>query len=323
MGSLGVDDFETVERELAAPDKGEVQVRNLWMSVDPVTRLRMNRNDDQNIAPPAFALGDVLDGGAVGEVIASRDPAFAIGDLVQSWLGWREAFNAPASSLQKLDPGGLPPQSFLGAAGATGLVGYVGLVHVGRPKDGEVIFVSSAAGAVGLMVCQMAKAMGLKVIGSAGGPDKIALLREIGVDEVIDYKAAGDLTAALTAVAPEGIDIYFDNVGGEHLEAAINAGRPSARIILCGAISAYNGSEAPSGPRNLVLMIGKQMRMEGVTLLAQLDKMAEYRSHLASWISQGKITWRETIVEGIERAPDALVRLFDGKVIGKMLVKLA
>ncbi|WP_421935287.1 NADP-dependent oxidoreductase [Phenylobacterium sp.] len=318
-GMPTADNFELATVELPAPAAGEVQVKNLWMTVDPYMRGRMN--DVQSYTPP-FALGKAMDGGAVGEVIASGDPAFKPGDLVQSGFGWREGFNAPAAQVQKLDPMSLPIQAFLGAAGMPGLTAYAGLLKIAALKDGDVVFVSGAAGAVGSMVAQIAKAKGHTVIGSAGGPDKVAFLKSIGVDHAIDYKAEKDLTAALLKAAPNGIDVYFDNVGGEHLEAALTAARPFARFALCGAISMYNATEMPPGPRNLVLMVGKQLRMEGFIVSSSWDMMPAFLRDLSQWVKEGKVTWKETVFEGIEKAPDAFLGLFKGENLGKMLVKL-
>ena len=318
-GMPTADNFELATVELPAPAAGEVQVKNLWMTVDPYMRGRMN--DVQSYTPP-FALGKPMDGGAVGEVIASGDPAFKPGDLVQSGFGWREGFNAPAGQVQKLDPMGLPIQAFLGAAGMPGLTAYAGLLKIAALKDGDVVFVSGAAGAVGSMVAQIAKAKGHTVIGSAGGADKVAFLKSIGVDHAIDYKAEKDLTAALLKAAPNGIDVYFDNVGGEHLEAALTAARPFARFALCGAISMYNATEMPAGPRNLVMMVGKQLRMEGFIVSSSWDMMPAYLRDLSQWVKDGKVTWKETVFEGIEKAPDAFLGLFKGENLGKMLVKL-
>ncbi len=312
--------FELASVDLPAPGPGEVQVKNLWMTVDPYMRGRMN--DVQSYTPP-FALGKAMDGGAVGQVTTSNDPSLKPGDLVQSGLGWREGFNAPAGGVQKLDTMGLPPQAFLGAAGMPGLTAYVGLLKIAALKDGDVVFVSGAAGAVGSIVAQIAKAKGHTVIGSAGGPDKIAFLKEIGVDHVIDYKAEKDLTAALLKAAPGGIDVYFDNVGGDHLIAALNAAKPFARFALCGAISMYNATELPPGPPNLMLMVGKQLRMEGFIVSSSWDMMPAFHRDLAQWVKEGKVTWKETVFEGIEKAPDAFVGLFKGENLGKMLVKLS
>ncbi|MEW5686022.1 MAG: NADP-dependent oxidoreductase [Pseudomonadota bacterium] len=319
-GAPTSDNFEVAKVDLAPPAAGEVQVKNLWMTVDPYMRGRMN--DVKSYVPP-FQIGAALEGGAIGEITASGDPALKPGDLVQSNLGWREGFNAPSSAVQKLDTHGLPPQAFLGAAGMPGLTAYAGLLRVAALKEGDIVFVSGSAGAVGSMVVQIAKARGHTVIGSAGGPDKVAFLKEIGCDEAIDYKAEKDLTAALLRAAPKGIDVYFDNVGGEHLEAALAAARPFARFALCGAISMYNATELPPGPRNLVQMVGKQLRMEGFIVSTHWDMLGEFHRDLAAWVKAGKVTWRETVREGIEAAPDAFAGLFKGENFGKMLVKLA
>ncbi|WP_372786556.1 NADP-dependent oxidoreductase [Phenylobacterium sp.] len=311
--------FEMASVELPAPAAGEVQVKNLWMTVDPYMRGRMN--DVKSYAPP-FQLGKALDGGAIGEVTVSNDPALKAGDLVQSGFGWREGFNAPAAALQKLDPRGLPVSAFLGAAGMPGLTAYAGLLKIAALKDGDVVFVSGAAGAVGSMVCQIAKARGHVVIGSAGGADKVAYLKEIGVDHVIDYKAETDLNAALAAAAPGGIDVYFDNVGGDHLEAALNNAKLFARFAICGMISIYNATKPEPGPSNLAQLIGRNIRMEGFIVSHHFGMMPQYIADLSKWVAEGKVTWKETVFEGIEKAPDAFIGLFKGENLGKMLVKL-
>lgn len=314
------ENFELATVDLPAPGDGEVQVKNLWMTVDPYMRGRMN--DVKSYSPP-FALGKAMDGGAIGEVTISNAPGLKVGDLVQSGFGWREGFNATADKVQKLDPRGLPVQAFLGAAGMPGLTAYAGLLRVAALKDGDVVFVSGAAGAVGSMVAQIAKAKGHTVIGSAGGADKIAFLKEIGVDHAIDYKAEKDLTAALAAAAPKGIDVYFDNVGGAHLEAALNSANMFARFAICGMISIYNATEPPPGPRNLAQLIGKNIRMEGFIVSHHFDMMPKYIEELSGWVKAGKVTWKETVFEGIEKAPEAFIGLFSGENLGKMLVKLA
>ena len=313
--------FELATVEVPEPGAGEVQVKNLFMSVDPYMRGRMT--DRASYVPP-FELGKALQGGAVGEVIASNDPNFQPGDLVNSMFGWREAFTAaPASAMmQKIETHGLPPQAFLGVAGMPGLTAYVGLLKIALMKEGETVFVSAAAGAVGQIVCQIAKIKGGTVIGSAGGPEKCAYLKDIGVDHVIDYKATKDLTAALAEAAPKGIDVYFDNVGGDHLEAALNAARPFARFALCGAISMYNDTAPTPGPSNLMMAVGKNLRLEGFIVSFHFDMMPAFVKDAAEWIQAGKLTWRETIDEGIENAPGAFIKLFTGENTGKMLVKL-
>ena len=314
-------DFEVAEVQLPAPGEGEVQVRNHWMSVDPYMRGRMY--DRPSYVPP-FEIGKAMQGGAVGEVTSSNDPGFQPGDLVSTMFGWREAFNAPAQHLQKLDVHGLPPQAFLGVAGMPGMTAWAGLLKVAAMKEGDVVFVSAAAGAVGQVVCQIAKLKGAsRVIGSAGGPEKAAWLREIGCDEVIDYKAERDLTAALARAAPKGIDVYFENVGGEHLTAALNAARPFARFAMCGSISGYNDAEPAPGPSNLMLVVGKRLRLQGFIVSDFFGDQAEFVTEVSGWIRDGKLRWKETVDEGIDAAPGAFMKLFSGENMGKMLVKLS
>ena len=314
------DNFELATVNLPDPAPGEVQVRNSWMTVDPYMRGRMN--DVQSYVPP-FQIGEALQGGAVGEVVASNDPAFQAGDAVQSFFGWREAFNAPAAAVQKLETHGLPPQAFLGVAGMPGLTAYVGLLKIAALKDGDVVFVSAAAGAVGQVVCQIAKLKGHTVIGSVGGAEKVAYLKSLGVDHVIDYKAEPDLTAALTRVAPTGIDVYFENVGGAHLEAALMAARPFGRFALCGMISQYNATDMGAGVRGLIMAVGKSLRLEGFIVSNHFDKQAEFVRDMSGWIASGQVRARETVEQGIENAPTAFLKLFKGENLGKMLVKLS
>ena len=318
VGMPNADNFDVATVTLAAPGPGEVQVRNTWMTVDPYMRGRMN--DVKSYSPP-FALGEAMQGGAVGEVIASNDPSLEVGDLVQSFLGWREAFNAPAAMVQKLNTHGLPVQAFLGAVGMPGLTAYAGLLRIAALKDGDVVFVSGAAGAVGQIVCQIAKIKGHTVIGSAGGAEKAAYLKEIGVDHVIDYKAE-PVGPALLRAAPDGIDVYFDNVGGEHLEAALTAARPFGRFALCGMISQYNATDMGEGVRGLIQAVGKQLRLEGFIVSSHVDMQGAFVKDMSEWIAAGKIKWRETVEEGIDNAPTAFLKLFKGENLGKMLVKL-
>ncbi len=319
VGVPTADNFELGTVQLPDPAPGEVQVRNSWMTVDPYMRGRMN--DVKSYSPP-FQIGEALQGGAVGEVTASNDPAFKVGDAVQSFFGWREAFNAPAAMVQKLDTHGLPPQAFLGVAGMPGMTAYIGLLRIAALKDGDVVFVSAAAGAVGQIVCQIAKLKGHTVIGSAGGADKVAYLKEIGVDHVIDYKAEPDLTAALMRVAPDGIDVYFENVGGAHMEAALMAARPFGRFALCGMISQYNATDAGAGVHGLIVAVGKQLRLEGFIVSSHADMQIQFIQDMSAWIASGKVKWRETVEEGIENAPAAFLKLFKGENLGKMLVRL-
>ena len=318
-GAVTLDHFELATVAVPPPAPGEVQVRNVWMSVDPYMRPRMN--DVKSYVPP-FQVGKALDGGAVGEVIASEDAAFSKGDLVLHGLGWRELFNAPKSALRKIDTRGLPPQTFLGAAGMPAMTAYYGLLKVAALKTGDVVFVSAAAGAVGQIVCQIAKIKGHKVIGSAGGAAKVAWLKEIGVDEVIDYKAESSIRKALERAAPEGIDVYFDNVSGAHLEAAIAMAKTFGRFALCGGIADYDSDQPPAGVRNMTLAVGKRLRLQGFIVLDYYHDTSDFDRDIAQWIEAGQIKWRETVEHGIENAPAALLKLFTGENVGKMLVKL-
>jgi len=314
------DNFEIVRVDLPEPAPGQVQVRNTWMTVDPYMRGRMN--DVKSYAPP-FQLGEAMQGGAVGVVMASNDPSLKAGDLVQSFFGWREAFNAPAGAVQKLETHGLPPQAFLGFAGMPGLTAYVGLLRIAEMKAGDVVFVSGAAGAVGSVACQIAKLKGHTVIGSAGGAEKAAFLKEIGVDHAIDYKAEPDITAALLRAAPEGIDVYFENVGGAHMEAALMAAKPFGRFALCGMISEYNNTDLGKGVRGLVMAVGKSLTLRGFIVSNHTDMQAAFVKDLAGWVAEGKFKHVETVKEGIEAAPEAFLGLFKGENLGKMLVKLS
>jgi NADPH-dependent curcumin reductase CurA len=314
------DNFELATVDLADPAPGQVQVKNTWMTVDPYMRGRMN--DVQSYTPP-FQLGEAMQGGAVGVVSASNDPSLKAGDLVQSFFGWREAFNAPAGAVQKLDTHGLPPQAFLGYAGMPGLTAYVGLLRIAEMKPGDVVFVSGAAGAVGSVACQIAKLKGHTVIGSAGGPEKVAFLKEIGVDHAIDYKAESDLTAALLRAAPQGFDVYFENVGGAHMEAALMVAKPFARFALCGMISQYNNTDLGAGTRGLVMAVGKSLTLRGFIVSNHGDMQAEFAKDLAGWVASGKFKTHETVKEGIQNAPAAFLGLFKGENLGKMLVKLS
>ncbi|WP_207791582.1 NADP-dependent oxidoreductase [Sandaracinobacteroides saxicola] len=312
--------FTLATTDLPAPGAGEVQVKNRWMSVDPYMRGRMN--DRKSYVPP-FAIGEALQGGAVGEVIASNDPGFAPGDLVNSMFGWREAFNAPAAALTKLPSlPGVPEQAFLGVLGMPGLTAYAGLTRIGEPKSGDTLFVSGGAGAVGSVVAQVGKALGCTVIATAGSDAKCDWLRSVGVDHAINYRSCGNLLAAVQAAAPRGIDIYFDNVGGEHLEVAIETARPFARLVECGMIADYNATSAIRGPSNIIQVVGKSLKIQGFIVTQFAGLQAEFIEKMAGWIADGRLKWEETVMDGIETAPAAFLALFSGGNTGKMLVKL-
>jgi NADPH-dependent curcumin reductase CurA len=319
VGLPKASDFEFATVELSDPAPGEALVRNTYMSVDPYMRGRMNAGPSYI---GGFEIGKPLTGGAVGQVVKSNDPSLQAGDLVESFLGWREAFVAKAKALTKLPQLNAPPQTFLGTLGMPGMTAYGGLLHVGEAKAGDVVMVSGAAGAVGSVVVQIAKAKGCTVIASAGTDAKVEWVKRLGADYVINYKTAGALTTAFAKGAADGIDVYFDNVGGEHLEAAIALGKLNARIALCGGISIYNAAAPPPGPRNYLMLVGKNMRMEGFTVARFASKRDEFLSDMSQWIAQGKMKWEETVMNGLDQAPEAFLQLFKGGNTGKMLVKL-
>jgi NADPH-dependent curcumin reductase CurA len=313
------DDFELVTVDLPAPGPGQVQVRNLYMSVDPYMRGRIS--GQKSYAAP-WETGEVMRGGSVGEVIASNDPGLQIGDKVQGDFAFREFYNAPAASVTKLPDVNVPLSAFLGVAGMPGMTAYVGLLKIASLKADDVVFVSGAAGAVGSAVCQIAKIKGNTVIGSAGGADKVAYLKEIGVDHAIDYKAEPNLTKAVLAAAPKGIDVYFDNVGGEHFEAAIAAANRFARFAECGMISQYNNTDGGYHVGNLAQIVGKALRVQGFIVSDHWDMRTAFLQDMTEWLTSGQMTYRETVDEGIENAAPAFLKLFRGHNLGKMLVKL-
>jgi NADPH-dependent curcumin reductase CurA len=295
-------------------------VRNLFMSVDPYMRGRMT--DRKSYVPP-FQIGEVLQGGAVGKVVASNDNGqFQAGDYVLSMNGWREWYLSDGAGLTKIDPALAPIQAFLGVLGMPGLTAYAGLLRIGEIKEEDRVFVSAASGAVGAVACQIAKIKGCRVVGSAGSPEKCAyLLDELKLDGAVNYRECGDLSAALADAMP-GIDLYFDNVGGTHLAAALDNMNTFGRIVACGMIEQYNATEPPNGPHNLMNVVVRSLTMRGFIVLNHLDMMERFTDDMRGWIADGKVTWRETVYDGIEHAPDALIALFHGMNFGKMLVKL-
>lgn len=325
VGMPKLSDFQSKTVDIPEPADGEIQVMNTWMSVDPYMRGRMY--DRESYVPP-FQIGETLQGGAVGRVTASAHPDYKAGDLVSSFLGWRTAWTAKpaAAAVQKLPASGLPESAFLGVAGMPGLTAYAGLLRVAEFKPSDTVFVSGAAGAVGSTVVQIAKIKGATVIGSAGGAQKCALVKSLGADHVIDYKQAKGfegLVAALKTAAPKGIDIYFDNVGGDHLAAAIEAARPLARFALCGMIAQYNETGKPEGPHNIIMAVGKQLTLRGFIVSSHADLQPQFLADMAKWIASGQMKFEETVMTGIEKAPEAFLGLFTGANTGKMLVKLA
>jgi NADPH-dependent curcumin reductase CurA len=315
-----VDNFRLVEVPVPEPGPGQAVVRNLVMSVDPYMRGRMN--DAESYVPP-FRLGAALDGGAVGEVVASASPDLAVGDVVLHGLGWREYALLDAANARKVDVGAAPPSAYLGALGMVGLTAYVGLLDIAAMKPSDTVFVSGAAGAVGSIAGQIAKLRGSpRVIGSAGSAAKVEYLTgTLGFDAAFNYHD-GPVYEQLRAAAPDGIEVYFDNVGGEHLEAAISALNPFGRVAMCGAISQYNAEEAAPGPRNLFLAVGKRLTMRGFIVGDHADRMPDFLAEAGGWLREGRLRVDETFVDGIENAPDAFLGMLSGANRGKMLVRL-
>lgn len=311
------DNFKLKEIELPSLGDGQLRLRNLWLSVDPYMRGRMN--DVKSYVPP-FQVGEPLEGGAIGEVLESNADGIAPGDLVQHMGGWRDEAVVPARMAQKLPQLGAPPERFLGVLGVTGATAYFGLLDAAAGKGGDVVFVSAAAGAVGSVVVQVAKAKGMTVIGSAGGQDKCEFVCSLGADAVIDYKA-GSILKGLAEAAPDGIDVYFDNVGGDHLDAAFAIARNNARFAICGMIEGYNAKE-PMAFRFIQRVIAARIQLKGFIVFDYFPRMAEFYAEMGPWLANGTVKSRETVVDGLENTPDAFLGLFRGENTGKMLVRL-
>ncbi|GGU16148.1 NADP-dependent oxidoreductase [Streptomyces lateritius] len=313
-------DFALRETAVTEPAEGRVLVRNLHFSVDPYMRGRMN--DVKSYIPP-FKLDHPMDGGAVGEVVASNAEGFAVGDHVLHGLGWREYADVPAQHATKVDPDLAPLSTYLGVLGMTGLTAYAGLFEVASFKEGDAVFVSGAAGAVGSQVGQMAKLKGAsRVIGSAGSDDKVKLLvEEYGFDAAFNYKN-GPVRDQLREAAPDGIDVYFDNVGGDHLEAAISSLNVHGRATICGMIAQYNDTEPVPGPRNMAMIIGKRLRLQGILVGDHYDLQPRFVQEVGGWLRSGELKYGETFVEGIENGADAFLGLLRGENTGKMIVSV-
>ncbi|MCG5445169.1 NADP-dependent oxidoreductase [Micromonospora sp. NIE79] len=312
------DTFRLVETEVPTPGPGQIVVRNQYMSVDPYMRGRMN--DVKSYVAP-FALDAPLDGAAIGEVVASEAVDIAVGTTVLHGLGWREYALLDAAAARPVDPSIAPVSAYLSVLGMTGLTAYAGLLEVAAMKPGETVFVSAAAGAVGSLVGQIAKLKGAgRVIGSAGSPAKVERLRALGFDAAFDYHDG--VRESLRAAAPDGIDVYFDNVGGDHLEAAISAMNLHGRAAICGMIAQYNATEPPAAPRNLALVIGKRLTLRGFLVNDHNNVRAAFVRDVSGWLRDGTLSYDETIVDGIENAPEAFIGVLRGDNLGKMLVKV-
>lgn len=319
VGLPKAENFELAEVTMPSLQDGEILVRNTFMSVDPYMRGRMY--DRASYVPP-FQIGAPLDGGCVGQVIeTSGETAYRAGDYVSGRQGWREYYVSDGSGLTQVDPTQVPLQAYLGTVGMPGMTAYIGLLDIGKPKAGDTVFVSAAAGAVGSIVCQIAKLKGCRVVGSAGSAAKVAWLQDVaGIDAAFNYKEVSSLMDELGRHCPDGIDVYFENVGGDHLEAALEHMNAFGRIALCGMISQYNDPQP--GPSNLSHAVRKRLTMQGFIVSDHADRLPQFHQDMQAWIGASQIRWEETIVDGIENAPKAFIGLFTGDNMGKMLVRL-
>ena len=319
-GEPQLTDFAVVAVTVPDPGPGEVLVHNRFLSVDPYMRGRMR--DTASYTPP-FALGAVMSGMAVGEVVASQSADLAAGDVVVHDLGWREYALGPAAAFRRVPAGDAPASAWLGVLGMVGLTAWVGMLEIAALKAGDVVFVSGAAGAVGSLAGQIAKLRGaVRVVGSVGSAAKVRYVcDELGFDAAFNYHD-GSVAELLAAAAPEGIDVYYDNVGGEHLEAAIGALRPHGRAALCGAISQYNSESPALGPRNLGLLIGKRLTLRGFLVGDHLESQPAFLAEVGGWLAEGRIRLAETVFDGVENAPAAFIGLMRGENLGKMLVRV-
>jgi len=327
VGRVEVRDFRVVERTLADPVEGEILVRNLWVSVDAALRLRLDATPPQGYASP-LPLDEPLMGLCVGEVLRSNAPGFAAGDVVIHLHGYRDhavvSVNGPtlagAGAPTVVDVKIAPPQAWLGVLGYTGLTAYAGLLDVAQLRAGDVVWVSAAAGATGSVAAQIARLRGHTVIGSAGTTEKVAWLRdELGLSAAFDHHE--DLRAALDRCAPDGIDVYFDNVGGDHLEAALYALREGGRVALCGAVAEYDGTPS-RGPRNMFQIVARSLQLRGFRSGHHVGRMDDMRRELGGWLRDGRLKFREQVFEGLESAPRAIVALLHGETTGKVLVRI-
>ncbi|WP_433237883.1 NADP-dependent oxidoreductase [Streptosporangium sp. CA-135522] len=320
VGQPRLTDFELTTTDVPALQEGQVLVRNTWMSVDPYMRERMDEADSYL---PSFPLDTVMDGSAIGEVVASRSPEIPVGATVVHFSGWREYAVLQAAAATVVDPALAPAEAWLGALGTTGLTAYAALIEVAPVREGDVVFVSAAAGAVGSVAGQLARKLGAaKVIGSAGGALKAdKLMSDFGYDAAIDYRA-GSIAAQLAEAAPDGIDVYVDHVGGDHLVAALDALRSGGRIALVGAIGSYNATEPVAGPSNLFTLAAKDATLRGMLINSYFHLFPEWIGKAAGWLADGSLHTETTVAQGIEQAPQAFLDMMRGANIGKMLVRL-
>ena len=322
VGEIKATDFKYQEVDAPEPADGQALIRNLYLSLDPAMRGWM-REGDSYIEP--VRLDDVMRGGTVGEVVKSNSAEFKLGDKVFGMGNWQDYWIAGPKSGARVLPTDVPfpLTNFLSVLGITGLTAYFGILDVGLPKAGETVVVSTAAGAVGSIVCQIAKIKGCRVVGIAGSDDKCAwLVNELGIDAAINYKTQ-NVAAELRKACPKKVDIYFDNVGGEILNTVLGMINVHARVVICGAITQYNATQAVPGPSNYISLLTKRSRMEGFVVIDYMHRAMEGVMQLGQWLAEGKLKHREDIVEGLENAPKAILRLFDGSNQGKLIIKIA
>jgi len=320
IGKPSLSHFELKEENLYLENIEEVLVNNKWISVDPYMRARMTER--KNYKPP-FELGKPMEGRALGEVIKSNSKNFKKGDLVLSEFGWRDNFITNNKNLKKINPINVPLQTYLGPLGFTGHTAYIGLFRIASLNKNSTVLVSSAAGSVGSTVCQIAKILGCKVIASTGSDEKVEwLTNKLNVDHAFNYKKIDNLVLHLKEVAPDGFDLYFDNVGGDFLEAAIFRMKNYGKIIICGRISQMSTTTPGEGLKNMAHVLVKRLTIRGFLIFDHEDDIEDFERDMTEWIRNGKIKWKETVVEGIENSPQAFLNLLEGKNIGKMLVKI-
>lgn len=320
VGMPATDNFGTENVEVAGPGEGQLKVQARYISVDPYMRGRMR--DAKSYVPP-FQVGEAIEGGVVAEVVESQHPDFEEGDYVLGNLPWQEVQCVEGDDLRKIDPEIAPPSYYLGILGMPGLTAYFGLLDIGQPQENDTVLVSAAAGAVGSVVGQLARIKGCRVVGIAGSDEKVRYLKEeLQFDEAINYKTTDDMREALNQACPDGIDVYFDNVGGPISDAAMTLLNLYARVVVCGQISLYNNTEVPTGPRPQPIMIKNRVKMQGFIVSDYSDRFQEGIRDMAGWLEKGQLKYRETVTEGFEKLPEAFIGLFKGENIGKYLVKI-
>ncbi len=311
-------DFDMVEQAIPTPAAGEVVTRTIWLSIDPYMRGRLA---DRKSYAPSVQIGEVMTGESVGEVIASGDPAFAVGDIVSGARGWQTHVLSKAAALAPIPKGQAPLSAYLGVLGMPGTTAYSGMKDIGRVKPGETVVISAASGAVGSVAGQLAKRAGARVIGVAGGPDKCLWVQEtLGFDDCVDHRTM-DLDAALSDACPQGIDVYFENVGGVVQQAVFPLLNNFGRMVMCGMVAQYNDASFSAGP-NLGAVVGKRLTIQGLIVSDKPERFAEWRNLASPWVAEGSLKYRETVLDGLENAPKALVLLLRGQNFGKMLVRV-